>query len=364
MISLILVIVRAPKSLKVIIANEVNNDDFKLVVRRIIWLFKFGYVRVTFFTDNYFDMSIGLDLDSSLELYSKLERYQSWESEFEKQITLAQMASAVLESQISPGESLSLSQLRHQEYDQKFCDHLSKAQLEVKKAVSKTSVIEDDKYDTAVRKRFGTGRKLKINLMQKHAEEIFRQVVSFTEQEGARIFAIGGTLLGIVRENGFIEHDYDIDFGVFADEITDEFLQNLTQLHNFKPAKSDFPCFRKELLGEIVYSRYELPALIKLIHSSGVQVDIFLHFEEDAMYWHGSSLHRWENNKFELKFREFLGVNVYTPVETDHYLTEHYGDWRTPVSEFNCSTGTPNIVISDSCKTKCFFAKKDYYAIG
>ena len=27
----------------------------------------------------------------------------------------------------------------------------------------------------------------------------------------------------------------------------------------------------------------------------------------------------------------------------DRYLTENYGDWRTPVTEFDCATGTPNI---------------------
>lgn len=102
--------------------------------------------------------------------------------------------------------------------------------------------------------------------------------------------------------------------------------------------------------------------MIKLHHNSGVQVDIFIHFEEGPVYWHGSSLHRWDNLKFDLVEREFLGLNVLAPREADRYLTENYGDWRTPVKQFNCSTGTPNVAISDSCKTRCYFLKREYFS--
>jgi len=34
-----------------------------------------------------------------------------------------------------------------------------------------------------------------------------------------RWFLISGTFLGLIRENGFLAHDYDIDLGVFDDDI-------------------------------------------------------------------------------------------------------------------------------------------------
>jgi len=37
--------------------------------------------------------------------------------------------------------------------------------------------------------------------------------------EQMRWFLISGTFLGLIRENGFLAHDYDIDLGVFDDDI-------------------------------------------------------------------------------------------------------------------------------------------------
>ena len=43
------------------------------------------------------------------------------------------------------------------------------------------------------------------------------------------------------------------------------------------------------------------------------------------------------------------------PADADRYLTENYGDWRTPVTEFNCTTGTPNLVISRTFRSVALF---------
>ena len=34
---------------------------------------------------------------------------------------------------------------------------------------------------------------------------------------------------------------------------------------------------------------------------------------------------------------------------------DNYGDWRTPVTEFNCTTGTPNLVISRTFRSVALF---------
>ena len=46
---------------------------------------------------------------------------------------------------------------------------------------------------------------------------------------------------------------------------------------------------------------------------------------------------------------------VLGPADADRYLTENYGDWRTPVTEFNCTTGTPNLVISRTFRSVALF---------
>ena len=49
------------------------------------------------------------------------------------------------------------------------------------------------------------------------------------------------------------------------------------------------------------------------------------------------------------------GVPVLGPADADRYLTENYGDWRTPVTQFNCTTGTPNLVITRSFRSVALF---------
>jgi len=79
---------------------------------------------------------------------------------------------------------------------------------------------------------------------------------------------------------------------------------------------------------------------------TGVPVDIFYHYETgDDRLLHGSSLHHWFNSRFSLQDYNLEGVAVRGPADADRYLTENYGDWRTPVTDFNCSTDTPNLAI-------------------
>jgi hypothetical protein len=39
-------------------------------------------------------------------------------------------------------------------------------------------------------------------------------------------------------------------------------------------------------------------------------------------------------------------------------LTENYGDWRTPVKEFSCSTGTPNLTVVSNFYSISFFLRR------
>jgi len=355
---ILLVLLFAPRSVFAVVAKEVSDDDLKLVVRRLIWLLRYSSLRISLIKDRYFDMSIGLTTDASLDLYNRMSDYNHWESDFEKHICLAQFASAVMESQVCPGDAFLVADLSYSEFDNKFISHISRARTMVAKAE------HVDGRETPARSRVPVGRDLKVNLMQRYALDVFRDMLELSKDLDVELFAIGGTLLGLIRDKNFIAHDYDIDLGISYDQLNDEFITRLSKLEGYKPLKSDFPCYRDESKDGVTYIRDEKPSLLKLFHRSGTQVDIFVHFEDEKSCWHGSSLHRWENTKFDLVNKDFLGMQVLTPENFDLYLTEHYGDWRTPVREFNCSTGTPNVVISNSCKTKCFFLKKAYYDYG
>jgi len=164
-----------------------------------------------------------------------------------------------------------------------------------------------------------------------------------------RWFLISGTFLGLIRENGFLSHDYDIDFGVFEDEIDiAETIDKITASETFTLKKYDYQA--SPLIQSPSPGRQEgAPYILKIVHMTGVHIDLFIHYRDlsatPAVYWHGSSLHKWENSQFELVQYQLYGLDVLGPADADKYLTENYGNWRTPVTDFNCTTGTPNLTL-------------------
>ncbi len=168
-------------------------------------------------------------------------------------------------------------------------------------------------------------------------------------------YVISGTFLGVVREHGFLAHDYDIDVGITYDaDLVRRMVAVLEANPHFVVKKVD----DAQTVVETAPGRYALRrdlALVKLIHASGINVDIFVHHRDGEVLWHGSSIHRWENRAFGLVPYELAGVAVQGPDDPERYLTENYGDWRTPVTEFNCTTGTPNLVITRSFRSVALF---------
>ena len=59
-------------------------------------------------------------------------------------------------------------------------------------------------------------------LLKKRGPEILAEIARVFERHGIQGFAAFGTLLGIVREKGFIRHDEDIDLGVMPGSISPE----------------------------------------------------------------------------------------------------------------------------------------------
>lgn len=171
-----------------------------------------------------------------------------------------------------------------------------------------------------------------------------------------RWFIISGTFLGLHREGSFLAHDYDIDTGIHAEGLDIEhLLLTLQDSGSFIVKKLDHHV--EVLRNNNQRSLRKRPSMIKLVHGNGMQVDIFIHYTENGKCWHGSVIHRWENTPFQLVPRQMEGVNVLTPSNADLYLTENYGGWRTPIKSYDCTTGTPNLVISANFLSYALFVK-------
>ena len=89
-----------------------------------------------------------------------------------------------------------------------------------------------------------------------------------------------------------------------------------------------------------------------------LKIDLFIHYRQNGKIVHGSKIHLWENSPFELVIDNLEGIELYCPNNADVYLTENYGDWRTPVKEFSCSTGTPNLTVVSNFYSISFFLRR------
>lgn len=177
------------------------------------------------------------------------------------------------------------------------------------------------------------------------AELALRDTLALLERNGIQAFILSGTFLGAVREQAILEHDYDIDLGVMADGVCSRTLEALLR------SSPPFHCIaavRQTRLERTSGGRLEqrsIPVLYKLRHENGIVADIFLHYRENGVLWHGSSQYRWDNAEFALAPCRLAGLQVLGPDDPDRYLTENYGNWRVPKHDFHCGTDTPNLQL-------------------
>ncbi len=163
--------------------------------------------------------------------------------------------------------------------------------------------------------------------------------------EDLRWFVLSGTFLGLIREDSFIPHDYDIDIGIKSEDMKFEIIKKKLDLSREFEIRNIH--YNQE--GYIKKNTYIKTGknlmLIKLVHLTGISLDIFIHYTIKNSCWHGSSFHRWDNTAFELETYNLNGITVLGPKDADLYLTENYGDWRNPAIDFTFITDTPNLTI-------------------
>lgn len=180
------------------------------------------------------------------------------------------------------------------------------------------------------------------------ATQALCDAVQLLEEHGFEPFIISGTLLGAVREGAILKHDYDIDLGLFVDEIDLEQLTHIienTQIFRSLGLYKQSTMMRDDFGSMTCHNR---PVLFKLRHANGIMTDIFLHWVAGDQVWHGTTLYLWGNSIFTLERRDLAGISLLSPVEFSTQLAENYGDWRTPQIAYHCALDTPNLVLHSS----------------
>ena len=173
------------------------------------------------------------------------------------------------------------------------------------------------------------------NLLKENFEEILNVVYS-SDLKDYNIWLDFGTLLGYYRENDFISHDLDMDFGVQVSsfeefEVIEKYLIN----NGFNRTKEFY--FNKNLV-ELSYSY------------KGLNVDFIIYNKEndrvssDTIFFMTNALGnptRYEVYHYEIPFSGlkgcyFKGIKVKVPENTQEYLRTLYGeDFETPNTNYN-----------------------------
>ncbi len=160
-------------------------------------------------------------------------------------------------------------------------------------------------------------------ILRLYGPKMLETVLDAGRALGMRLFLTYGTLLGHVRDGGFIAHDWDIDLGILQDDIPQMgMLQRAVESKGYSIA-------RKSRHRMAFRDRFNL-----------IHLDIDYYFFDDTKYFH----HIFNVGKSELyTFSypaailsslvevQFLGrISALVPGDADGFLTETYGDWRTP----------------------------------
>lgn len=150
-----------------------------------------------------------------------------------------------------------------------------------------------------------------------------RRVTDALEREGIRPFLMSGSLLGIVRDGGFMPHDYDVDLGLLPGTDPDRV---------------------RLALDTVDGAAVEREGRRTVVRFGRTVVDVFDHEERDGRWWHSTLIHEWWNTPFGLRSEEVTGEGFAIPDDPELYLTENYGDWSRPVPFYEISFDTPNRV--------------------
>ncbi len=333
---------------EIVFGSSPKKADLKTSLRSMIWLWNRSWIPVKPEMGTYFDIGWNLSAESCQALSRR--RFVD-KSPLKKKCDVAQLKLSVIRDCIQAEDIKKLAQADEElislvgcvfETAYKWAASVESDEAHLVEAApvlsGKVSALGKDFNDDATR-----GALLDLD--------------DLCTALGQEYFLVSGTFLGVVRDGAFIGHDHDIDVGVFEDKLLEELLPALREADVFDVNKVDHICMRKVNDNGIKYDFMEKPAIIKLIHKSGIVIDIFIHFYDTGVMWHGSSVHRWNNKNFELKNYEFLGRLFKGADDFDLYLSENYGeDWRTPKPDFNSSIDTPNLSFVGTANSLVYFA--------
>lgn len=147
------------------------------------------------------------------------------------------------------------------------------------------------------------------------AFENLKVVVRILHEAKVQVSPAFGTLLGIIRENNFIEWDTDIDLFALSED-KEKLLDAFWTLKD-----EGFDVIREDRCGHL-YSIMRNSEYIDFYVMDKISPEIRTNYGETFMF---------ENYLTDLIDWDFRGLTISVPREYEQCLEFIYGDWRTPI---------------------------------
>lgn len=202
----------------------------------------------------------------------------------------------------------------------------------IKKIIKALRIDKLKLYKDIMEKKRDRQEKDRREAFKKYGQECLERTKKALDNINVEFWLDYGTLLGAVREKDFIEHDLDLDIGMFYKDRSDEVVKALSR-EGLKKVRE----FRAD--GKVVEETYTF---------KGADIDIFYYFYDEKQLWcyyfyynnikDINSIDRddkiytlgWKGKKTtftnrglsKLKFKE---IEYTVPNETEKYLIENYG---------------------------------------
>lgn len=319
--------------------REFASDQFDIACRKAVRHARFLSPRLDFFHDPFFDFTTGTDERERRALERILERRRGAMPRTDYLSDLLYIRATAIHQLLDAGRQADVAV--QQFYD--FADELLteiEATQPVPAATPAAAPQKPQDFDRA------------------RAQRALQDLAELLPLSQWPWYVVSGTLLGLHREGGFLGHDLDMDVAFNGEDVEpDQLLARLSSSQDFSIKRiHDHYDVRKDAAGHRALEKKL--ALVQLVHRDGTQVDVFLYHLQDGMRWHGSVIHHWQNKPFDLVRRALEGVAVNAPADADLYLTECYGDWRTPRKAFDCNTDTPNLRVANNFMSLALFLKQ------
>ena len=173
------------------------------------------------------------------------------------------------------------------------------------------------------------------------AERMLESVAKILVNCDIQYWLEGGTLLGIRREGRLLPWDNDIDVSMMVNQSH--------KLNSFYGAlkKSGFRVKTRTFNQNSSYFKQVDLRMIKIrerrffgLIKGTVCLDVFIKYpNEDNSYWEIDNKTKFVPSKFYNAFKtiSFKNHNYLIPELTDDYLTYRYGNWETPVKNWDTS---------------------------